>query len=109
MGSDGSMTTETKECDDWNEMKEELAVSAKELHATTKALIGTLTDVPPPGQVALGDLSSEFARFEGKVAFDFLRAGATESNVDGFAYVRVIGDSGRMLGELARQLGTLRA
>ena len=89
MNADGSVTTETKEYDDWDEMKADLAVAAKELRATTKELISTLTDVPPPGQVKLGDLSTNFAQYEGRSLFDFLAPGAGEGNVDGFAYVQI--------------------
>jgi hypothetical protein len=89
MNADGTTTTETKEYDDWDEMKADLAIAAKELRATTKELIGKLTDVPPPGQVKLGNLSANFAQYEGNAAFDFLLAGAGEGNVDGFSYVQI--------------------
>lgn len=89
MNADGSMTTETKEYDDWDEMKKDLALAAQELRATTKELIGKLTDVPPPGQVRLGDLSAEFSQYEGRALLDFLAPGAGEGNVDGFSYVQI--------------------
>lgn len=89
MNADGTTTTESKDYDDWNEMKADLAIAAKELRATTKELIGKLTDVPPPGQVKLGDLSANFAQYEGSSLFDFLAPGAGEGNVDGFAYVQI--------------------
>jgi hypothetical protein len=89
VNADGTTTTETKEYDDWDEMKADLAIAAKELRATTKELISKLTDVPPPGQVKLGDLSSSFTQYEGNSLFDFLAPGAGEGNVDGFAYVQI--------------------
>jgi hypothetical protein len=87
MNADGTTTTETKEYDDWDEMKEDLAKSAKELRATTKALITTLTDVPPPGRVKLGDLSATFAQYEGNAAFDFIVD--ADSDDEGFSYVQI--------------------
>lgn len=87
MNADGTTTTETKEYDDWDEMKADLAIAAKELRATTKALITTLTDVPPAGRVKLGDLSASFAQYEGNSAFDFIVN--AESDVDGFSYVQI--------------------
>lgn len=96
MNADGSTTTTTEEYDDWDEMKEALAVSAKELRATTKELLATLVDVPPPGQVKLGDLSEELAGYEGKAAFDFVGrlAGRVEGDgmvedEGGFSYVQI--------------------
>lgn len=89
MNADGTTTTETKEYDDWDEMKADLAIAGKELRATTKELITKLTDVPPPGQVKLGDLSESFAQYEGHALMDFLAPGAGEGNVDGFAYVQI--------------------
>ena len=45
--------------------------------------------MPPPGQVKLGDLSANFAQYEGSALFDFLAPGAGEGNVDGFTYVQI--------------------
>jgi hypothetical protein len=87
MNADGTTTTETKEYDDWDEMKADLAIAAKELRQTTKALITTLTEVPPPGRVKLGDLSASFAQYEGNTAFDFIVN--ADSDDDGFAYVQI--------------------
>lgn len=96
VNADGTTTTKTEEYDDWDEMKEALAASAKELRATTKELITTLVDVPPPGEVKLGDLSPELAGYEGKAAFDFVGrlAGRVEGDgrvedEAGFSYVRI--------------------
>ncbi|MCX4243407.1 hypothetical protein [Paraliomyxa miuraensis] len=96
MNADGSVTTTTETYDDWDEMKEALAASAKELRATTKELISTLVDVPPPGEVKLGDLSPEFSAYEGKAAFDFVgklvgrvEGDGTVEGEGGFTYVQI--------------------
>jgi hypothetical protein len=89
MNADGSTTTTTKEYDDWDEMKEDLAIAGKELRATTKQLIAKLTEAPPPGQVKLGDLSPDLAQFEGNAAFDFLATAEGDGDGPAFSYVQI--------------------
>jgi hypothetical protein len=89
MNADGSTTTETKEYDDWETMKGDLALSGKELRATTKELLAKLTEAPPPGQVKLGDLSPALAQFEGNASFDFLATGEGDAEHPPFSYVQI--------------------
>lgn len=88
VNADGSTTTETQEYDDWNEMKKDLAVSAKELRATTKELLTKLVEVPPPGQVKLSAVMPSLAELEGNPAFDFI-AGAEGHADHDFSYVQI--------------------
>ncbi len=85
----GRTVTETQEFDNWADMKEALAVSAKELRATTKDLISKLTEAPPPGQVKLSDLSASFADFEGDANLDFLASAESDPDHPAFSYVRI--------------------
>ena len=90
MNADGTTTTETQEFDNWEDMKAALAVSAKELRATTKELITKLVEAPPPGQVKLGDLSEAFAKYEGDANFDFLATAETDDpETPAFSYVQI--------------------
>ncbi|MCH9683879.1 MAG: hypothetical protein K0V04_20775 [Deltaproteobacteria bacterium] len=85
----GRTVTETQEFDNWADMKEALAVSAKELRATTGKLIKQLTEAPPPGEVKLSDLSSRFADYEGDANFDFLLSAESDEDHPAFSYVRI--------------------
>lgn len=87
--ADGRVVTETQEFDNWDDMKAELAVSAKELRATTKELLEKLTEAPPPGHVKLSDLSSSFAEYEGNENFDFVAAAEGDADHPAFSYVRI--------------------
>lgn len=89
MNADGTTTTTTEEYDDWGEMKEALAVSAKELRATTKELLTKLTEAPPPGQVKLGDLAPSLASYEGHSSFDFLASAEAHGDTPAFSYVQI--------------------
>lgn len=90
VNADGTTTTETQEFDNWDDMKAALAVSAKELRATTTELIKKLTEAPPPGQVHLSDLSESFARYEGDANFDFLATAEVEDpEHPPFSYVQI--------------------
>lgn len=90
VNADGTTTTEHQEFDNWEDMKAELAVSAKELRATTKELLVKLTEAPPPGHVTLGDLSPSFAEYEGNANFDFLAlAEADDPEHPAFTYVQI--------------------
>lgn len=90
VNADGTTTTETQEFDNWDDMKAALAVSAKELRATTTELIKKLTEAPPPGQVHLSDLSESFAEYEGDANFDFLASAEVEDpEHPPFSYVQI--------------------
>lgn len=89
VNADGTTTTETQEFDNWDDMKAALAVSAKELRETTKELITTLVEAPPPGQVHLGDLSESFASYEGDPNFDFLVTAEADADHPAFSYVQI--------------------
>lgn len=89
VNADGTTTTEHQEFDNWEDMKAELAVSAKELRATTKELLVKLTEAPPPGHVKLSDLSPAFAEYEGDEQFDFLLTAEADEDHPAFTYVQI--------------------
>lgn len=82
----GKTETKTQEFDDWDEMKVAMDASRQELRATTKELIKSLVEAPPPGEVHLSDLSMKLADFEGNPDFDFV---ANHSADEDFHYVQI--------------------
>ncbi len=73
-----------------DELPAQLGKAGEELGQVTAKMAKELTDVPPPGQVKLSDLSGGLKKYEGKEGADFL-VGA--KNHDGtpidFKYVRL--------------------
>ena len=64
--------------------------AANELQDVTDELVRVLTEVPPPGTVALGDLGPGLSRFQGSGETDFLIAAKDkEGKPISFQYVRL--------------------
>lgn len=55
-----------------DQLPAQLGKAGKELGAVTAQMAKELTDVPPPGQVALDDLHPSLAKYKGKEEADFL-------------------------------------
>lgn len=73
-----------------DQLPAQLGKAGKELGDVTAKMAKELTDVPPPGKVALKDLAPELEKFQGKPGADFL---VTAKDADGkpitFEYVRL--------------------
>lgn len=79
---------------DWHgtldQLPAQLSKAGKELGDVTAAMAKELTDVPPPGHVALSDLDPSFARHQGKRGADFISTAKDDKgNPITFEYVRV--------------------
>mgnify|MGYP003955096867 CR=1 FL=1 len=76
----GQTTTRVREAKNWDEFEQamgEVATDfsdfAKQVGATTVELAKKLVDVPPQGQVTLGQLSASLKPYEGDVRYDYLK------------------------------------
>jgi len=93
----GKTTTKVREAKNWDEFEEamgEVATDfsdfAKEVGATTAELAKKLVDVPPQGQVQLGQLASSLKPYEGDVRYDYLKVARMNPNAEyDFKYVQI--------------------
>ncbi|MCA9595306.1 MAG: hypothetical protein KC776_18435 [Myxococcales bacterium] len=93
----GKTTTRVREAKNWDEFEAamgEVATDfsdfAKQVGATTAELAKKLVDVPPQGQVQLGQLASSLKPYEGDVRYDYLKV--ARMNPDAaydFKYVQI--------------------
>lgn len=93
----GETTTTVREAKNWDEFEAamgEVATNfsdfAKEVGATTAALATKLVDVPPQGEVQIGQLSPSLKPYEGDVRYDYLKVAKMNPNADyDFKYVQI--------------------
>lgn len=93
----GKTTTRVREAKNWEEFEQamgEVATDfsdfAKKVGATTSELVKKLVDVPPPGQVKLGQLSPSLKPYEGDVRYDYLKVARANPNAEyDFKYVQI--------------------
>jgi len=93
----GKTTTRVREAKNWEEFEQamgEVATDfsdfAKKVGATTVELAKKLVDVPPQGQVQLGQLSSSLKPYEGDVRYDYLKVARMNPNAEyDFKYVQI--------------------
>jgi hypothetical protein len=93
----GKTTTRVREAKNWQEFEEamgEVATDfsdfAKQVGATTVELAKKLVDVPPQGQVKLGQLATSLKPYEGDVRYDYLKVAAMNPNAEyDFKYVQI--------------------
>jgi hypothetical protein len=93
----GKTTTKVREAKNWDEFEEamgEVATDfsdfAKEVGATTAELAKKLVDVPPQGQVELGQLAASLKPYEGDVRYDYLKVARMNPNAAyDFKYVQI--------------------
>ena len=93
----GKTTTRVREAKNWEEFESamgEVATDfsdfAKKVGATTTELVKKLVDVPPPGQVKLGQLAASLKPFEGDVRYDYIKVARMNPNAEyDFKYVQV--------------------
>jgi hypothetical protein len=79
---------------DWHgtldQLPAQLSKAGKELGDVTAKMAKELTDVPPPGKVALGDLAAPLANYQGQHGADFLIDAKDDSGKPiPFSYVRL--------------------
>jgi hypothetical protein len=79
---------------DWegtlDQLPSQLGKAGKELGEVTAAMAKELTEVPPPGKVALGDLHPSLAKYTGRHGADFLIDAKDDAgNAITFQYVRL--------------------
>ncbi len=73
-----------------DQLPDQLGKAGAELGAVTGEMVKVLTDVPPPGEVKLGDLSPSLRKYEGKPKADFLvRAKDKDGKPIKFTHVRL--------------------
>ncbi len=93
----GRTTTRVREAKNWDEFEDamgEVATDfsefAKQVGATTAELVKKLVDVPPPGQVQLGQLATGLKPFEGDVRYDYIKVARMNPNAEyDFKYVQI--------------------
>ncbi|HOT08509.1 MAG TPA: hypothetical protein PK710_02010 [Polyangiaceae bacterium] len=93
----GQTTTTVREARNWEEFEQamgEVATDfsdfAKEVGSTTAELAKKLVDVPPQGQVQLGQLSPSLAPYQGDVRYDYLKVARMNPNAKyDFKYVQI--------------------
>jgi hypothetical protein len=93
----GQTTTTVREAKNWEEFEHamgevatEFSDFAKEVGATTAELAKKLVDVPPQGQVQLGQLASSLKSFEGDVRYDYIKVARMNPNAEyDFKYVQI--------------------
>jgi len=85
----GHTTVHRREVDKIEDMPGAVSDAAHEMADVTKQLVKKLTDVPPPGNVKLGDLGAGFKDFEGKKDFDFLVQAKEGDKAIDFQYVQI--------------------
>lgn len=79
---------------DWegtlDQLPAQLAKAGKELGAVTAQLAKELTDVPPPGTVALQDIAPGLSQYQGQPGYDFLPTAKDDAGKPiTFSYVRL--------------------
>lgn len=93
----GQTTTRVREAKNWDEFEQamgEVATDfsdfAKQVGATTVELAKKLVDVPPQGQVTLGQLSASLRPYEGDVRYDYLKVARMNPDAKyDFKYVQI--------------------
>jgi hypothetical protein len=93
----GKTTVREREAKNWDEFEEAMGEVATDFSAfaqavgdTTAELVKRLTEVPPPGQVRLGQLAPGLASFEGDVRYDYLKVAAMKPEPEyDFKYVQL--------------------
>ncbi len=93
----GKTTTKVREAKNWDEFEEamgevatDFSAFAKEVGATTAELAKKLVDVPPQGQVQLGQLASSLKPYEGNVRYDYIKVARMNPNAEyDFKYVQI--------------------
>ena len=93
----GKTKTTVREAKNWDEFEKamgEVATDfssfAKEVGATTAELAKKLVDVPPQGQVEIGQLASSLKEYEGDVRYDYLKVARMNPNAEyDFKYVQI--------------------
>ncbi|MBI3206883.1 MAG: hypothetical protein HYZ29_35430 [Myxococcales bacterium] len=93
----GQTTTRVREAKNWDEFEHamgEVATDfsdfAKQVGATTVELAKKLVDVPPQGQVTLGQLSASLRPYEGDVRYDYLKVARMNPDAKyDFKYVQI--------------------
>lgn len=93
----GETTTTVREAKNWEEFEQamgevatEFSSFAKEVGATTAELAKKLVDVPPQGQVTLGQLAGTLKPFEGDVRYDYIKVARMNPNAEyDFKYVQI--------------------
>jgi hypothetical protein len=93
----GKTTTTVREAKNWDEFEQamgEVATDfsdfAKKVGATTAELVEALVDVPPPGEVQIGQLSPSLKPYEGDVRYDYLKVARMNPNAEyDFKYVQI--------------------
>jgi hypothetical protein len=93
----GQTTTRVREAKNWDEFEDamgEVATDfsdfAKQVGATTAELVKKLVDVPPPGQVSLGQLAASLKPYEGDVRYDYIKVARMNPNAEyDFKYVQI--------------------
>jgi hypothetical protein len=93
----GQTTTRVREAKNWEEFEQamgEVATDfsdfAKQVGATTVELAKKLVDVPPQGQVQLGQLAASLKAYEGDVRYDYLKVARMNPNAKyDFKYVQI--------------------
>lgn len=93
----GQTTTRVREAKNWDEFEQamgEVATDfsdfAKLVGATTVELAKKLVDVPPQGQVTLGQLSASLRPYEGDVRYDYLKVARMNPDAKyDFKYVQI--------------------
>ncbi len=93
----GKTTTTVREAKNWEEFEHamgEVATDfsdfAKQVGATTAELAKKLIDVPPQGQVQLGQLASSLKPYEGDVRYDYLKVARMNPDAEyDFKYVQI--------------------
>ena len=93
----GKTKTTVREAKNWDEFEQamgEVATDfssfAKEVGATTAELAKKLIDVPPQGDVQLGQLAGSLKAFEGDVRYDYIKVAKMNPNADyDFKYVQI--------------------
>jgi hypothetical protein len=97
MTVNGKTTVREREAKNWGEFEEamgEVATDfssfAKEVGTTTAELASKLIDVPPPGQIRLGDLDPSLVPFQGDLRYDYLKVASMKPDPEyDFRYVQI--------------------
>lgn len=93
----GQTTTKVREAKNWDEFEKamgEVATDfsdvAKKVGATTAELAKKLVDVPPQGQVEIGQLAPTLKPYEGDVRYDYLKVARMKPDAEySFKYVQI--------------------
>lgn len=93
----GKTTTKVREAKNWDEFEKamgEVATDfsevAKKVGATTAELAKKLVDVPPQGQVEIGQLAAGLKPYQGDVRYDYLKVARMKPDAEyDFKYVQI--------------------